>query len=222
MPSTKTMPISTRGCVFVLSGPSGAGKSTLAKELCRVDNRCRLSISATTRAPRPGESEGTSYFFLSHEAFEQKIAEGAFVEYEEYAGNYYGTPLAFLEETINAGQHVILDIEVKGAAVIARNYPSARRIFVLPTTPELLVERLVGRQTEEPAVLAKRLTVARNEILRMGEYDYLVINGTLDAALDQLRGIISAESCLIRGGECEQWLSGRDPEAVLHLPEDIA
>ena len=209
------------GLALVLSGPSGAGKSTIAKELCRRDSRCRLSVSATTRAPRPGETEGVAYFFRTRLDFEKQIANNEFVEYEEYAGNYYGTPRAFLDSCVTKGEVAVLDIEVKGAARIAAQYPSAVRVFVLPPDPEELVSRLVARKTETRETLLKRLAVARQEIARMDEYDYLVVNDEYTKAADRVQDIIAGERLRLRGGEREAWLGGRPAEDVLCLPDGM-
>ncbi|MFH0910422.1 MAG: guanylate kinase [Planctomycetota bacterium] len=206
-----------RGLILLLSGPAGAGKTTLSRRLCEARADCVLSISATTRPPRGREKDGVEYFFLSPEAFEARAAQGGFAEHAEFCGHRYGTPEAFLEEKTRQGRNVVLDIEVKGAARIRRRHPDAVMIFLLPPTPEVLVERLLGRGTETRAEAARRMETARNEILRMEEYDYCIVNDDLERAFQALGSIVESETHRIRGGECDAWLGGRDPSEVLKV-----
>jgi guanylate kinase len=204
-----------RGILLILSGPAGAGKTTFARRLCETFDRCVPSISATTRAPRPREVDGRDYFFLDREDFEQRIGERAFAEHAEFSGNLYGTPKSFLEENLSAGRHVILDIEVKGAAQLRRTYPEAVKVFLLPPSPEDLTRRLRERRTESEEEIQRRLEIARNEILRLESYDYFVVNDDMDRTFERLTHILRAEERRIRGGECDAWLDGRHPEDVL-------
>lgn len=213
------MRLGSRGFLIIISGPAGAGKSTLAQRLCADLPRCVISISATTRQPRGAEVDGQDYFFQSRDAFEAGIASDAFAEYAEFSGNLYGTPRAFLDACLERGQNVVLDIEVKGASQLRRFYPESVKIFVLPPTPEVLVRRLLSRQTETREEADRRLHIARNEILRMEEYDYLVINDGLEEAFHMVKSIVMAEEHRMRGGECENWLGHREADDVLRVPE---
>lgn len=208
-----------RGLLFILSGPAGAGKTTLARTLCDREPSCVMSISATTRAPRPSEENGVDYFFLEREEFEARLERDEFAEHAEFAGHLYGTPKDYLDFQLGEGRNVVLDIEVQGAGRIRRSYPRAVKVFVLPPSPEVLIERLRGRGTETAEALRKRLETARIEVVRMEEYDYLLYNDDMDDAMETLHAVFTAEIHRIRGGEYEQWLGGRPPDAVLRLPE---
>ena len=179
-----------RGKLFVISGPSGAGKSTVVfKALEGRDDIC-FSVSATTRKPRPGEVDGREYFFITKEKFEQMIAENAFIEYAQYVENYYGTPRAYVEDRLNAGQDVILEIEVQGAMLVKKQYPDAVTIFVAPPSAKELKRRLTGRGTETAEVIEGRMKRAAEEAKLMGFYDYLLINDDLQESTDQLHELI--------------------------------
>lgn len=184
----------TRGTLYVYSGPSGVGKGTLLAPLMEP---CGLwfSITMTTRAPRPGEQDGREYYFVTREAFEKAIAENGLLEYVEYNGNYYGTPRAKVEERLAAGVDVILEIEVQGARKVHAAFPEAVMIFVLPPSYQELRHRLLGRATEPPEVVERRLAVAKQELLCASEYDYAIINDDVETARAQLRAVFTAAKC---------------------------
>ena len=184
--------MNNRGILFVLSGPSGSGKGTAIKEL--MGRRpLKLSVSATTRAPRPGEVDGVQYYFLSKEEFERRIADGEMLEYVNYCGNYYGTPKAPVEESLAAGQDVLLEIEVTGAKNIRTLAPEATLIFVIPPSMKELRRRLEGRGTEDAATIERRLAVAKEELRQYGLYDYVVLNDTVESCADQIETIMEAQ-----------------------------
>ncbi len=181
-----------KGIIVVVSGFSGAGKGTLMKELIgRYDNYA-LSISATTRAPRLGEEDGREYFFISRDKFEKLIEEDGLIEYAEYVGNYYGTPKAFVEEKLEQGKDVILEIEIQGALQIKKKFPQALLLFVTPPTVFELERRLKGRGTETEEVIRSRLLRAKEEGQGIDAYDNIVINDNLDTCVEQMHEIIQA------------------------------
>lgn len=183
------------GLLFVISGPSGAGKDTLVDALRAQSPRLAYSVSATTRAPRPGEHEGEHYFFLSREAFEQRMAAGGFLETREYNGNLYGTPLDFIERMMADGYDVIMKPEVNGAVRIKEAYPDAVLIFLVPERFSHLRERLLARRTETNEEIARRLEIAHEEMTYIRQFDYLVINGQgrSEDAIRDLQAILQAE-----------------------------
>ncbi len=182
-----------KGILLVVSGFSGAGKGTLMKELVgRYDNYA-LSISATTRSPREGEQDGREYFFRTKEEFEQMIAEDALIEHACYVGNYYGTPRAYVEEQMALGKDVILEIEIQGALQIKKRYPDALLLFVAPPDADTLKQRLIGRGTEKPDVIEKRLSRASEEAKGIENYDYFIINDDLNTCVSQVHQIIRSE-----------------------------
>ncbi|ERI99075.1 guanylate kinase [Clostridium sp. ATCC 29733] len=186
------MKMNNRGILFVLSGPSGSGKGTAIKEL--MGRRpLKLSVSATTRAPRPGEVDGVQYYFLSKEEFERRIADGEMLEYVNYCGNYYGTPKAPVEESLATGQDVLLEIEVTGAKNIRTLAPEATLLFVIPPSMKELRRRLEGRGTEDAATIERRLSVAKEELRQYGLYDYVVLNDTVESCADQIETIMEAQ-----------------------------
>lgn len=184
--------MSHRGILIVVSGFSGAGKGTLMKRLVEEYDSYALSISATTRAPRPGEEDGREYFFLSREQFEQKIADKALIEYAEYCGNYYGTPRDYVEKELADGRDVILEIEIQGALKIREQYPNALLLFVSTPSAKELRRRLSGRGTETEEVIDRRLHRAAQEAGGIEEYDYIVINDDLETCVRELHEIIEA------------------------------
>ncbi|MBO8462670.1 MAG: guanylate kinase [Firmicutes bacterium] len=187
-----------KGSLIVLSGFSGAGKGTIVKELIKQYGY-QVSISATTRSPREGEVHGKDYYFKSKEEFEAMIEENGFIEWAKYVGNYYGTPRAFVEEALNQGKNVILEIEVQGAMNIKEQYPDAILMFIAPPSAEILRERLIGRGTEDMETIEKRLNRAKEEVNDMEQYDYLVINDKLDECVEEIHQIVLKESCRMKG-----------------------
>lgn len=181
-----------KGILIVVSGFSGAGKGTLMKKLVQEYDNYALSISATTRAPRAGEEDGREYFFITKEAFERKIAENGLIEYACYCENYYGTPRNYVEEQLEAGRDVILEIEIQGALNIRKQFPTALLLFVMPPNVQELKKRLTGRGTETAEVIDKRLARAVEEAEGIEEYDYIVVNDDLEACAKQLHEIIMA------------------------------
>lgn len=180
------------GILIVVSGFSGAGKGTLMKKLVEEYDGYALSISATTREPRPGEEDGREYFFLSREQFEKRIADHALIEHAEYCGNYYGTPRDYVEKELAAGRDVILEIEIQGALKIKEQYPGALLLFVSTPNAAELRRRLSGRGTETEEVIQKRMRRAAQEAEGIEAYDYIVINDDLETCVKELHGIISA------------------------------
>ncbi len=183
-----------QGMLIVVSGFSGVGKGTAVKELVKKPGYS-LSISATTRQPRPGEEHGREYFFKTVEEFESLIAEDGFIEYARYVENYYGTPRAFVEEQLDAGNNVILEIEVEGALQIKKQYPEAILIFISAASATELKERLAGRGTEEEEVINKRMARAKDEARSIHNYEYLVINrnGELDRCVEEIHSIVTGK-----------------------------
>ncbi|HUA09788.1 MAG TPA: guanylate kinase [Candidatus Acidoferrales bacterium] len=183
------------GLLFVVSGPSGAGKDTLVDALRARMPRLRYSVSATTRAPRPGEREGEHYFFLERSAFEARQAVGGFLEWREYNGNLYGTPRDFMEATLAQGYDVIMKPEVNGALEIKAAYPDAVLIFLVPDRFSQLRERLLARRTETNEEIARRLEIAHQEMRFIRDFDYLVMNeqDKPEQATDDLQTILQAE-----------------------------
>lgn len=181
-----------KGILIVLSGFSGAGKGTLVKKLLETYDNYALSISMTTRAPRPGEAEGVHYFFTDRARFEEQIAANGLIEYAQYCGNYYGTPRAYVEEQISAGRNVLLEIEIQGALKIKELFPESLLLFVTPPSAAELERRLRGRGTETEEVIASRLARASEEAEGMEAYDYIVINDDLESCVEELHRIVEA------------------------------
>ena len=184
----------SKGILIVVSGFSGAGKGTLMKELLKnYPGQYTLSISATTRQPRDGEAHGREYFFITKEEFEKMIAEDQLIEYARYVDNYYGTPRAYVEEQLDAGKDVILEIEIQGALKVKEKFPDTLLLFVTPPTAEELRRRLVGRGTETMDVIDFRMKRAKEESLGMDRYDYLIINDVLEDCVEEMHRIIQGE-----------------------------
>lgn len=175
-----------RGKLYVISGPSGVGKGTLVSKLVEARDDVVISVSATTRSPRPGEVDGVNYFFLTPDRFQELIDQDGLIEWASYAGNYYGTPRSFVEEQLDAGRNVILEIEVQGAFQVKEKMPDSTLIFIEPPSMEELERRIVGRGTETPEVIASRMQVARLEMDRKMEYDIAIMNDDIDSALQRL------------------------------------
>ena len=186
--------MSERGLLIVFSGPSGVGKGTVRQEIfSKPDHKFEYSVSMTTRAQRPGEVDGKDYFFRSREEFEELIRNGQMLEYAEYVGNYYGTPLAYVNETLDKGIDVFLEIEVQGALQVKKKVPDAVFIFLTPPDLNELEERLVGRGTDSEEVIAQRIERAREEIALMSEYDYTIVNDEVPLAAERVKRVIEAE-----------------------------
>lgn len=175
-----------RGKLYVISGPSGVGKGTLVSKLVEARDDVVISVSATTRSPRPGEVDGVNYFFLTPDRFQELIDQDGLIEWASYAGNFYGTPRSFVEEQLDAGRNVILEIEVQGAFQVKEKMPDSTLIFIEPPSMEELERRIVGRGTETPEVIASRMQVARLEMDRKMEYDIAIMNDDIDSALQRL------------------------------------
>ena len=182
-----------KGILVVVSGFSGAGKGTVMKRLMEKYDDYALSVSATTRKPRPGEVDGREYFFRTRDEFERLIAEDALLEYAQYVENYYGTPRSYVEEQLQVGRNVILEIEIQGAMKIKEKIPEALLVFVTPPTVQELERRLTGRGTETAQVIADRLARAGEEAKGMGQYDYILVNDTVEECVDHLHQIIVSE-----------------------------
>ena len=181
------------GILNVVSGFSGAGKGTIMKALLERYDNYALSISATTRNPRPGEEEGKAYFFKTTEEFEKMIAKDDLIEYAMYVGNYYGTPKAYVEEQLRAGKDVILEIEIQGALKVKEKFPNTLLLFVTPPSAEELRKRLEGRGTETQKVIDGRMKRAIEEAEYMDQYDYLVVNDELDVCVEEMHHLIQGE-----------------------------
>ena len=181
-----------KGILLVVSGFSGAGKGTLMRELLRQHENYALSISATTRAPREGEEEGREYFFKTREEFEEMIAREELIEYACYVGNYYGTPRAYVEEQLEQGRDVVLEIEIQGAHKVKQQYPDALTLFVMTPDAEELRYRLESRGTESAEVIEKRMQRAAQEALGIEKYEYIVVNDNLEKCVDEVHRIIIA------------------------------
>ena len=183
-----------KGKLVVISGFSGAGKGTLMKALMKeYGDSYALSVSATTRNPRPGEMDGVDYFFVTRDKFEQMIAEDALIEYAQYVGNYYGTPKEYVQQQLDLGKNVILEIEIQGALKIKEKFPDTVLMFVTAPDANELKNRLVGRGTETPEVIAARLSRAWEESMGMEKYDYLVINDTIENGISLIDRLICDE-----------------------------
>ena len=186
--------MSERGLLIVFSGPSGVGKGTVRQEIFSTpDHKFEYSVSMTTRDQRPGEVDGKDYFFRSREEFEELIRNGQMLEYAEYVGNYYGTPLTYVNETLDKGIDVFLEIEVQGALQVKKKVPDAVFIFLTPPDLNELQERLVGRGTDSEEVIAQRIERAREEIALMSEYDYAIVNDEVPLAAERVKRVIEAE-----------------------------
>ena len=186
-----------KGKTFIISGPSGVGKSTVLKALFEGRDDLYFSVSATTRAPREGEIDGVHYHFIEPEEFMQWINDDAFLEYAQYVGNFYGTPKKFVDAAMDEGKDVILDIEVQGAMQVYAKRPDTVRIFIAPPTWEELERRLTKRGTDSPEKIQQRLLRAKVEMKTAADYDYFVINDTVETAVAELKAIMLAEHCKV-------------------------
>jgi guanylate kinase len=179
-----------KGHIFVVSAPSGAGKTTIVKSILKDIPELAFSISATTRRKRENERDGFDYHFISEEAFRKKIEENGFVEWEKFYDYYYGTPKGFIDDKINNGISVLLEVDVKGALSIKTIYPDAILIYIYPPSFEVLVERLKNRRTEDETDFKKRVERAKMELSHKDKFDYLVVNNDLNIAISQVKSLI--------------------------------
>lgn len=180
------------GNLYIVAAPSGAGKTTLVRQLLDADPQIRLSISYTTRAPRPGEQDGREYHFVSVPVFREMIGREDFLEWAEVHGNYYGTSARWIREQLAAGRDVLLEIDWQGAQQVRKQFPAAIGIFILPPSLEELERRLRGRGTDSEEVIARRLAAAQDEMRHVGEFDYVIINNHLQEALADLCAVARA------------------------------
>ena len=185
--------MSDQGILAVVSGFSGAGKGTLMKALLEKHHYYARSISATTREPREGERDGREYFFVTREKFEEMIREGELIEHAQYVNNYYGTPRQYVFQQMADGRDVILEIEIQGALKIQERFPEALLIFVMPPSADELKRRLVGRGTESMEVIDRRMRRAAEEAAGITSYDYILINDTLDACVEEMHQLIQTQ-----------------------------
>ena len=181
------------GLIVSLSGPSGVGKGTILAKVREHLPESRSSVSVTTRSPREGEEEGVAYFFRTKEQFKKMLSDGEIIEYDEYVGNFYGTPAGPLKEMSASGSDVLLDLTIAGSLALKEKFEEAVTIFILPPSYEELESRLKGRGTETEDVVARRLAEAKGEILRANEFDYVVVNDDIDEAARKVEAIIEAE-----------------------------
>jgi len=186
------------GLLIVISGPSGAGKGTLCQELLRQMPDLRYSVSSTTRCPRPGEVDGIHYYFRPRQDFEVMIARDEMLEWAEFCDNYYGTPRFAVEQALQDGLDVILEIEIQGALQIKKRFPQGVFTFIVPPSMDVLSERIHKRGTESEEVIQKRLATAIRELEYVSEYDYVVINDEVPVAVDKLKSILVAEKCRVK------------------------
>lgn len=188
------MKLNERGLLIVLSGPSGVGKGTVRKALFELEGHDLVySISMTTRAPREGEIDGEDYYFVTREEFEERIRQDQFLEYAEFVGNYYGTPKDKVDEQLELGKEVVLEIEVQGANQVREKAPDGVFVFIAPPTKEALYRRLLRRGTENPEMIQQRMDKAEREFPMAHKYDYIVINDEVTNAADRILAIIRAE-----------------------------
>ena len=188
------MKLNDRGLLVVISGPSGVGKGTVRKALFDMHNHnLTYSVSMTTRKMRPGQVDGVDYYFVSRDEFEQKIEDGKFLEHAEFVGNYYGTPLDKVNEKLDAGREVVLEIEVEGALQVKKKMPDCVMIFIVPPSKEALYDRLRSRGTESEEIIKERIEKANREFKKAYLYDYIVVNDEVSNAADRIMAIIRAE-----------------------------
>ena len=187
----------SKGNIYIISGPSGSGKDTILKEILEIRSDVFFSISHITRKMRAGEVEGEKYHFISTEEFKEELENDVFLEYNEYSGNFYGTPKAPIEEHLAAGDDVLIECDVNGAETLRKLLPGVISVFIMPPSFEVLKKRLSGRGTETQDVIDKRMEIALLEIARATEYDYIVVNDDLSTAVDDLISIIANSSLLL-------------------------
>lgn len=183
------------GLLIVLSGPSGAGKGTLCQALLADLPEVHYSISVTTRPPRPGESEGVNYYYVQKDVFETMLADGEFLEWAKVYDNYYGTPKKHVMSILERGEDIILEIDIQGAMQVRKNFPQGVFIFIIPPSINELKDRITKRGTDSAEVINKRLSCVHQELSYVSEYDYVVVNDTIQNAISKLKAIITAEKC---------------------------
>ena len=188
----------SRGNIYIISGPSGSGKDTILKEVLKIRSDVFFSISHITRKMRVGEVEGDKYHFISREEFEEQLAKNAFLEYNEYSGNYYGTPKAPIEEHLSKGDDVVIECDVNGASALRDILTDVTSIFIMPPSFEVLRKRLVGRGTETTEQVERRMNEALNEIRRADEYDYIVVNDDLESAVEDFLTVLNCNKLLLK------------------------
>ena len=209
-----------KGVLIVISAPSGCGKGSVIEGLLKNDSKTRwLSVSTTSRAPRSNDVPGKTYNFVTREEFEKKIEEGYFLEYTNYAGNYYGTPKEFIGDKLNSGIDVILEIEIEGANNIKKLIPEALFIFIMPPSLKEMVRRLKKRGTETKEKILERFHTAYKEINEVTKYNYVVVNDKLDEAIEKVEAIIKAEKCRVDRIE-EVYLNNEEEEIHELLMDD--
>ncbi|ARU62376.1 guanylate kinase [Tumebacillus avium] len=186
-----------KGLLIVLSGPSGAGKGTVCKALLPSMNTTHYSVSCTTRQPREGEMEGINYFFKSVDQFQEMVKHDELLEWAEVYGNYYGTPRKYVEDTLNAGENVLLEIDIQGALQVKQKFPNGVFIFLIPPSLDELKSRIIGRGSETEESFNRRFGAATDEMKYISEYDYVVVNDEVDNACTKVRSIITAELCSV-------------------------
>lgn len=195
--------IQQRGALFIVSAPSGAGKTSLIKALLESMNGITVSVSHTTRAPRPGEEDGVHYHFVDVERFLQMQAQGQFLEHAKVFDNYYGTSKSAVEDILNKGLDVILEIDWQGARQVRRQFPTSQGIFILPPSRKTLLERLTSRGQDDQEIIDRRMQDAVNEIRHYNEFDYLVVNDDFNLALSHLSTIVSASRLTLQRQQME-------------------
>lgn len=186
-----------QGILIVISAPSGAGKGTVIKEMCKRNTNLWISVSATSRPMRTNDEEGKTYYFITEEDFKQKIEENYFLEYTNYAGNYYGTPKKYIQEHLDNGFDVILEIEIEGAMNVKKLIPEALCVFIMPPSLKELKRRLESRGTDTKAKILERFKIAYREINEVTKYNYVVVNDEVEIAADKVLSIIKAEKCRV-------------------------
>jgi guanylate kinase len=187
--------MSNKGNLIVISAPSGSGKTSLANRALEEVPQLKFSVSHTTRKPRPGERDRVEYFLVSEKEFEEMIEQDTFLEHARVYGNYYGTSRAFVDEQLSVGYDVLLDLDVQGAAQVKKSYPEAILVFVFPPSLEVLKERLKNRGLDDAGVIDQRLRIAKKEIKRYKDYQYVIINREIEESLGELKSIIQVSGC---------------------------